>query len=246
VTPITRAGELVAAVVHDGALLGPDLSREIGSAAQLAVENERLHAEVLAQLEALRASRARIVATGDAERRRLERDLHDGAQQRLLALSYQLRGSRADAEAAGNGELAALLASGTEEVQSALDDLRALAQGIFPAVLVESGLAAALTTLAETAAIAVELGSVPEERCAPTVETAGYVAVVEAIEDAAARGASFVAVEARLCDDRLVVAVRDDGRQPQAPPTQVADRVGALGGSVAVSAATLRAEIPCA
>ena len=96
VTPIVRNGEPVALVIHDQALSAAlDLEREIGTAARLAVDNERLRAEVLAQLEDLRASRARIVEAGDAARRRIERDLHDGAQQRLLALSYELRLARA-------------------------------------------------------------------------------------------------------------------------------------------------------
>lgn len=247
VTSITRGGHPVAAVIHDPALLdGPDLEREIGSAARLAVENERLQAEVFAQLEALRESRARIVETADAERRRLERDLHDGAQQRLLALSYQLRLARADAEANGDSELAALLVSTGEEARTALDELRQLAHGIYPAVLTEAGLGAALATLAETAPLPVELGDTPSGRYAAPVETAAYVTVAEAIEDAAARGATFVSVETRQEDDQLVVVAEDDGEGRSFPMIRVSDRVGALGGRVDASPMTLRAEIPCA
>ncbi|HEX6700809.1 MAG TPA: histidine kinase [Gaiellaceae bacterium] len=247
VTPITRGGEMIAAVVHDANLLDvPDLGREIGSAARLAVDNERLQAEVLAQLEAVRTSRARIVEAADEERRRLERNLHDGAQQRLLALSYQLRLAHADAEADGEGELAALLSSSGAESQAALDELRQLAQGIYPAVLIEAGLEPALAGLADTAPLPVELAGVSSKRYPPTVETAVYLTVAEAIDDAAARDATFVHVDVRERDDRLVVEARDDGEQRGAPPIELSDRVGALGGSVQAETTTLRAEIPCA
>ena len=135
----------MALVIHDAALSGArELEREIGAAARLAVDNERLRAEVLAQLEDLRASRARIVEAGDSARRRIERDLHDGAQQRLLTLSYELRLARADAEADGDEALAPLLAVDGEEVQAALAELRDLAHGIYPAILTEAGLGPAL------------------------------------------------------------------------------------------------------
>ena len=174
VTPILRDGLPVAVVVHDAALLdGPGVEREIGSAARLAVENERLQAELLAQLGALRASRARIVATGDAERCRLERDLHDGAQQRLLALSYDLRLARASAEADGDPELVEVLASAAEDAHAALDELRELAQGIYPAILAEAGLGPALATLADRAALPIELGEVTTTRHSTAVETTG-------------------------------------------------------------------------
>src|SRR6266487_3021072 len=176
VTPIVRDGRSVAIVVHDAALLdGPALEREIGSAARLAVENERLQAEVLAQLEDLRASRARIVETGDAERRRLERDLHDGAQQRLLALFYDLRLARAAAEADGDPKLVTLLAAAGDEAQTALGELRELAHGIYPAILAEAGLGPALATLADEATLPVELGEAPPERYPGPVETAVYL-----------------------------------------------------------------------
>jgi len=246
-TAITRGDEPIAAVVHDATLLDvPDLGREIGSAARLAVENERLQAEVLAQLEAVRDSRARIVERADEERRRLERNLHDGAQQRLLALSYQLRLAQADAEAHGDAELAALLTESGAKSQAALDELRQLAQGIYPAVLTEAGLEPALTSLAETAPLAVELAGVFSKRYAATVETAAYITVAEAIDDATARNATFVSADVRERDDWLVVVARDDGERRGAPPTQLSDRVGALGGSVEADTATLRVEIPCA
>jgi signal transduction histidine kinase len=236
----------VAIVVHDAALLeGPALEREIGSAARLAVENERLQAEVLAQLEDLRASRARIVETGDAERRRLERDLHDGAQQRLLALSYDLRLAQGAAEADGDRELATLLASAGDDAQAALGELRELAHGIYPALLAEAGLAPALATLAEEASLPVELGEVPRERYSTPVETAAYLTASDTIGDAAGRNATFVSVDVAREDEQLVVQIRDDGAARTSPLLPIADRVGALGGSLEVEPHSLRAKIPC-
>ena len=247
-TPIVRNGEPVALVVHDRGIAGAhDLQREIGAAARLAVDNERLRAEVLAQLEDLRASRSRIVETGDAARRRLERDLHDGAQQRLLALSYELR--VAHAEAADDADVAALLAEATGEVQAALADLRVLAHGIYPVILTEAGLAPALATLADTAPIPVdlgELGELADARYPAAVETAAYVVVAEAVADAAQRGAGYVLVELQQDDGRLVVHVEDDGSERISRLTHVTDRVGALGGEVSIERSTLRAELPCA
>jgi signal transduction histidine kinase len=246
VTPIVRDARPVALVVHDAALLeGPALEREIGSAARLAVDNERLQAESLAQLEDLRASRARIVETGDVERRRLERDLHDGAQQRLLALSYDLRLARAAVEADGDRELATLLASASDEAQAALGELRELAHGIYPAILAEAGLAPALATLADEAPLPVELGEVPPERYSAPVETAAYLTVSEAMANAAGRKATFVSVDVAREDQQLVVQVRDDGAAGTSALLHIADRVGALGGSLEVGPHSLRAEIPC-
>jgi signal transduction histidine kinase len=244
-TPILRDGRPVAIVVHDAALLeGPVLEREIGSAARLAVDNERLQAEVLAQLDDLRASRARIVETGDAERRRLERDLHDGAQQRLLALSYDLRLARAAVDADGDRGLATLLASAGDEAQAALGELRELAHGIYPAILAEAGLASALATLAEQAPLPIELGEVPPERYSTPVETAAYVTVTEAIANAAERKATVVSVNLAREDKQLVVQIEDDGAGGS-ELLHLADRMGALGGSLEVAPHSLRAEIPC-
>jgi signal transduction histidine kinase len=158
VTTLVRDGRRIAVVAHTAAL--PDLERELGAAVRLALENERLQADVLARLDELRVSRVRIVETGDSERRRLERDLHDGAQQRLLALSYDLRLARAQAHADGDPQTGSLLTQATDQAQAALDELRELAHGIYPAILTEAGLAPALASLAETAPLPVELGDV--------------------------------------------------------------------------------------
>jgi signal transduction histidine kinase len=247
VTPIVRDGQRLAVLTHDaGRVDGAALEREISPAARLAVENERLQAEVLAELEDLRLSRTRIVERADQERRRLERNLHDGAQQRLLALSYDLRLARASAEAEGDAELKEPLDSAISDVQAALEELRGLAHGIYPAILAEGGLAEALEALADEAPLLVELSVVSAERHHASVEAVAYFAVAETITDAAARAATEVHVGIRHADERLLVAVDDDGRQGRTSLEHVADRVGALGGSVDVEPNTLRASIPCA
>jgi signal transduction histidine kinase len=246
VTPIARGGRTLAVVSHDAALLdGTELEHQIGSAAMLAIDNERLRAEILAQLADLRSSRARIVEAGDTERRRLERNLHDGAQQRLLAVSYDLRLARAAAETGGNRELGALAARATEKVDGALGDLRELADGIYPAILTEAGLANALESLADAAPIPVELGEVAPDRYPAAVETTAYHTVQEAIHDAATRGATFASITVTSADELLVVTVSDDGSGRDGTLVHVADRVGALGGSIRANATTLRVELPC-
>jgi signal transduction histidine kinase len=242
-TRITRGGRLLAVVVHDAAVLGGrELDRLLGPAARLAIENEALRAEVLAQLRQLRRSRARIVATADESRRRLERDLHDGAQQRLLAVVLDLRLARADA----HGDLAERLSHIGDEVDRAFTELRELAHGIYPAVLTEAGLEAALPTLADVAPLVVSLCDVTDERFAAAVEAGAYVTVDEAIRDAALRRATAIDVSAVVRDGRLVITADDDGAPRDTTLIHLADRVGALGGGLDLASTTLRAEIPCA
>jgi signal transduction histidine kinase len=237
-TPIVRNGEPVALVIHDRGLpAAHELEREIGAAARLAVDNERLRAEVLAQVGDLRASRARVVEAGDSARRNIERDLHDGAQQRLLALSYELRLALADA---GDDDT---LAEACDQAQTALAELRDLALGIYPAILTEAGLAPALRTLADEARLPVELGELPWERVPDAVERAAYLVVAGAIEAAEERRADHVGVTVRRHGAALEVGV--DWTAP-APPADLADRVGALGGRLFVAGRVLHAEIPCA
>ncbi len=236
-TAIVRNGEPVAVVIHDAALTGArELEREVGAAARLAVDNERLRAGVLAQLEDLRASRARIVEAGDAARRRIERDLHDGAQQRLLTVSFELRLARA---ATGDAALATLLATTSDEVQAALEELRDLAHGIYPAVLTEAGLGPALETLADDAAIPVELAGWPDERFPEAVERAAYIIVSDTIDGFA----DYAEVSVTRDGDTLAVEIGPDASPPS---VYLADRVGALGGRIGVEGDRLRAEIPCA
>ena len=238
-----RGGDKIAVVSHTAAL--PDLERAIGAAVRLALENERLQAETLAHLDQLRASRVRIVETGDAERRQLERDLHDGAQQRLLALSYDLRLAHAQAQADGDVPTGSLLTAATAEAQAALSELRTLAHGIYPAILSEAGLAPAVATLADTAALPVEILVMPVRRYTPAVETAAYLLIAEGLDDAAHRDASHVTVGIVQDGEWLMVTVDDDGSNRTSVFVEVADRVGAASGRLNVEPTRLKAELPC-
>jgi signal transduction histidine kinase len=246
VARIARGDRPLALVLHDPALVSePELARALGSAARLSVENEALRAEAMAQLHALQTSRGRIVESGDSARRRLERDLHDGAQQRLLALSYDLRLARAGAADDDDGQLVSMLDTAVDETDAALEELRELAHGIYPAILTEAGLAPALATLADEAPLPVEVRGVPPERQPPSVETTAYALVAETIEEASRRGATTVTAQVRREGSVLVVAVEDDGALRSSPLVHLADRVGALGGSLDVGDTTLRAKLPC-
>ena len=181
VTAIERAGVQIALVEHEAGLDADLLDREIGAAARLAVDNERLEATIRARLRDLQASRARIVEAGNSARGRLERDLHDGAQQRLLAVSFELRLAVAACEKAGApAETHAALAAAIEELDRALAELRDLAQGIHPVVLAEDGLTGALASLAEAAPVPLEV-TCDVDRCARPTELAAYLVIVEAV-----------------------------------------------------------------
>ena len=183
-TEVELRGRRVAAIRHDPALAEePQLVRAAGAAAALALENERLAAELRARIEELHASRARLVEAGDVERRKIERDLHDGAQARMVALAVRLGSARRKAD--GNPELTALLDESRAELQASLDELRELARGIHPAVLTDRGLDAALRSLAIRAPLPVEIGAgVPGDLPAPAA-TAVYFVVAEALTNVA-------------------------------------------------------------
>jgi signal transduction histidine kinase len=242
-TPLRRGDRTIAVLVHDRVVLPVDaLDGVLGPAARLALDNERLAAELLARAQDLEESQRRIVLTGDEARRRLERDLHDGAQQSLLALSFLLRLARSTAERAGDATTVAELDRGAELVQGALEDLRTLAHGIHPAVLSQSGLAAALRSLAEESPVPLELDSVSDQRFDPSVELAAWMAVRDAAAHDRPDHAAALTVRVDRQGARLVVEL--DGAD-SALPTGTTDRVGALGGRVRVTATGLRVELPC-
>jgi signal transduction histidine kinase len=227
--------------------------RAAGGAAALALENQRLAAELRARIEELRASRARIVEAGDTERRRLERDLHDGAQARLVALAMKLRLARRRAE--GAPEVAALLDESSADLQESLDELRELARGIHPAVLTDRGLGAALRSLADRAPLPVELASEPPEDLPPPVATAIYFVVAEALTNVAKYAqAGEATVSVQRVADRVVVEVADDGRggarlDAGSGLRGLGDRVAALDGRLELDSppgagTRLRVEIP--
>jgi signal transduction histidine kinase len=246
VTALVRDGREVALLSHRSGLLDdPGLAEEVAAAARLVLENERLRAQAGAQLEDLRASRARVIATGDAERRRLERDLHDGAQQRLVGLSLSLRLARSGLGSGPDPSLVLRIEEADDELRTALAELREVAHGIFPAVLADEGLGAALEAFAEDGAIPIELTALPEERFDASVEAAAYFVVSETNRGAAP---SWLRIGATRSGARLVVEVEAD-RAP-ADLIDVEDRVGALDGTVALvrgpgGGVTVRAEIPC-
>ncbi len=248
VTRIVRAGRLVAIVRHDAAVVDPErLERAIGAAGRLALENERLRAELLARLAEVRASRARIVAAADAERRRLERDLHDGAQQRFLALLHELRRERDTAASSGDAATVARLDKAIGEAETLIGELRGVAHGIYPATLGERGLRGALRTLADVAPLPLELDAVPDGRFPDAVERAVYAIIAGTVDAAARDGSEYVGL--RLTTDRdagpgRALRIELTGVSADAIPS-IEDRVAAADGSVEVDGATVRARIPC-
>jgi len=246
ITSLVRAGREVARLSHRPGLLDdPTLADEVAAAARLALDNEQLQAETRAQLKELRASRSRIVETGDAERRRLERDLHDGAQQRLVALSLSLRLACSQLGSDPDPALLARIEAAEAELRAALAELRELAQGIFPAVLDEEGFAAAVEALAEDAAVPVEIVALPEERLELAVEAAAYFVVAEAVRRS--DGAPLTVSAARR-NGRFVIEVESDSAPAEI--VDLEDRVGALDGTLDVvreqsGRVRIRAEIPC-
>jgi len=258
VTEVEREGIRVGAIIHDASLADePGLVRAVAASAALALENERLEAELRARLDELQSSRSRLVEVSMFERRRLERDLHDGAQQRLVALSLQLGLAKRRLEEGEEVAAGAMLDAARDELARALEELRELARGIHPAVLTDRGLEPALEALAERAPLPVSLDQMPAERLPAPVEAAAYFVVAEALTNVVKYAeASTAAVRIRRNGSYAVVEVHDDG-VGGADPTigtglrGLADRLAALDGRLEVHSppgegTTVRAEVPCA
>ncbi|HEX6677474.1 MAG TPA: histidine kinase [Actinomycetes bacterium] len=273
-TVVERNGRSLAALVHDPAL-NPGLVRAAGAAAGMAIENERLHAQVRAQLDEVRASRARIVQASDEERRRIERNLHDGAQQRLLTLSLALHTARRQLQtlgAAADPALVATVRGASEELRLAIDELRELARGIHPAILTDEGLGPALASLAGRTAVPVTLLEIPPGRLPGPIEATAYFVVAEALAnvtkyahaaaasvrvqldyDAQPAGTDAGAHAGRLA--RLLVEVCDDGVGGADPARGsglrgLHDRAAAVGGRLSVTSppgrgTVVQAWLPC-
>ncbi|HSA50188.1 MAG TPA: histidine kinase [Yinghuangia sp.] len=252
----------VGAIIHDPALdESPDLMRAVAATARLLMENERLHAEVRAQLAQVRASRARIVEAGVTARRKIERDLHDGAQQRLVTLALMLRIARGQVPETDT-PLAAAIDECALELRQAIGELRELARGIHPAVLTEAGLSSALVSLAERSTVPAEVTEVPQGRFPPGVEEAVYFVVSESLANAAKHAGDSarvtIAVRARTHEGRttMTVEVADDGNggadaSRGSGLRGLADRVEALDGTLTVHSPAghgtrVLAELPCA
>ena len=213
VTYLERDGQPIAAIVHDAILLNdPGLVASVASAMRLSVENERLTAEVEAQLGEVRESRARIVAAGDAERKRVERDLHDGAQQRLVSLTLALRLARMKLGEDGDPAVRDSLDQAADEARSALSELRELARGIHPQILTEAGLGSAIQSIADRSAIPVTVEGATEERFDPAVEGTAYFVASEALANVAKySNARRAIVRIGSGDGGLTIEVSDDG-----------------------------------
>jgi signal transduction histidine kinase len=231
------AGYLAIGAVPFAYLAGLARAR-LANASALVVENRRLDAELQARLEDLRASRVRLVNAGDEARRRIERDLHDGAQQRFVALALSLRLARMKVD--DGSEAGALLDAAQEELAAGLRELRELARGIHPAVLTERGLVAAVQSLVSHCAIPVIVGDLPERRWRPEIEAAAYFVVAEALTNVIRySGAAEARVEIFERDGHLCVEVADDGAGGARADggsglRGLADRVAALDGRFGV------------
>jgi signal transduction histidine kinase len=241
VTSLVQDGTVAAVVIHRPGLLDDvRLVEELGRAARLAIDHERLQAQQRAQLQRLRAARTAIVITTDAERRRLERDLHDGAQQALAGLAMAIGVARGGSA----GEHAERLALAQSHVREALDGVRSLAHATYPAALDEAGLAAALDVLSDWQPN-IELGALPEGRLDPALEASTYFIIAALTR---AESDAMVDVNVRHEPTQLVVDVRTGAA---ADLTEVEDRVGALDGRLAVDMTPagdthVRVELPCA
>jgi|Tabmets5t2r1_1033131.scaffolds.fasta_scaffold07550_2 signal transduction histidine kinase len=255
-TLIDRGGEHVAILVHDPALEEePELLDSVRAAAGIALENARLHAELRARLEELRGSRARIVEAAQNERQLLERNLHDGAQQRLIALSLDL--SMLGARLGEDPDLRAGIDQARRQIAESLTELREISSGLHPAVVSGHGLGVALEQLAARATVPVDLSVELEGRLPEALEVAAYYVVSESLANVAKHAqASSAHVEVRKDDEDLVLEIVDDGvggadSERGTGLRGLADRVESLDGRLRVwtprgGGTRVRAEIPCA
>jgi signal transduction histidine kinase len=254
--PVERDGSELAMLVYDASLEDdPELVAAVAAAAAIALDDARLQAESEDRLAELRASRERIVAAGDAERRRLERNLHDGAQQRLVFVALQLRMIQTRLEtdpAAAKG----LVTSAGEELSRALEELRELARGIHPSVL-NHGLKAALHSLASRSGVPTTVSFEAPERLPEPVELAAYFVACEALANVAKYAqATRATVRVSRRDGVAVIEIADDGiggaRETGGTGLQgLADRVAALDGTLRIlsppgAGTVVTADLPCA
>jgi signal transduction histidine kinase len=254
-TPIERNDIRVAALLHDPALDDePELLAAVGAAAGIALENGRLQAELAARLDEVKTSRARVIEAGHKERQRLERDLHDGAQQRLVGLALQLR--LLEKQVGDQPGAKEQLDEARREIDLSLAELRDLARGIHPAVLTGRGLAPALESVAARAPVPVQLDVEIEGRVAEPVEVAAYYVVTESLANIAKHAqATNASIAVARTNEAVVVEIVDDGiggadATGGSGLRGLADRVEALGGSLSVSTphdggTRVRADIPC-
>jgi signal transduction histidine kinase len=240
VTVLDSDGTPVAALIHDPALDSePELLESAAAAARLAIDNARLQAEVRSQLREVRASRARIIEAGDRERRRVERNLHDGAQQRLVTLSMALGMIRDQAGTSAPADLAHELDDAIVELRGAIGDLRQLARGIHPAILTNEGLGAALESLAARCPVPVSV-RYEAARCAEAAEVTAYFVVAEGLANVAKHShATSTTVTVTQDGGGIRVEIADDGAGGVCMETGsglrgLEDRVAAIGGTFGI------------
>jgi signal transduction histidine kinase len=253
---IVQDGRHVAALVYDSALAEEhELLDAVCGAAGIALESERMHAELRARLEELRGSRARVIEAGHKERQRLERNLHDGAQQRLIALSLEL--SLLEEQLDADADASARLGQARREIATSLEELREIARGIHPAVVSGHGLAVALEQLAAHAPVPVRLTVEIDGRLPEPLEVAAYYLVSESLANVGKYAqASSATVEVSRRNGQVVVEVVDDGiggadTERGSGLRGLADRVEALEGRLRIwspngGGTRVRAEMPCA
>ncbi|HMY24994.1 MAG TPA: histidine kinase, partial [Solirubrobacterales bacterium] len=253
---VTMDGRRVALIIHDGALLEePEKIEAVSRGAALAFENARLEAEVRANVAELRASRTRIVEAGDAARREIERNLHDGAQQNLVSLALKLQLARSRVESDPRGAIE-IIDGASAELEQTLAELRELARGIHPAVLSDRGLDAALLALATRAPLPVEVGEMPDDRLPEPVEAAAYYVVAESLTNVARYSeASRAKVDITRENGVVRIRIADDGVGGADPARGsglkgLADRIAALDGHFMLASpdglgTIVEAEIPC-
>jgi signal transduction histidine kinase len=244
VVTLERAGVELGKVIHGSHLSAGDLGREIGAAARLAVDNERLRAELLAQANEIRVSQERIVAAGDDARRRLERDLHDGAQQSLLALSYKLRIAETEARRAGADKWALALSGAIGDVLTTIEEVRRLAHGIFPSILVDAGMVRALETLREESDVQLEI-DLPDKGCGNATAIAIYQLVAAVVNAPGLEKDARTSITGQKVDGLFIVDVYVQEPVAASALIRAVDRIGALGGSFDFRETGVHVELPC-
>lgn len=252
---IQTGGRLIGGLVHTSALQrNPDRLEAVAAAAGMALEVNRLNMQVMAQLDEVNASRARILQASDTARRRVERDLHDGAQQRLVALGLRLQRARRQAGSGDRDHLAALLDEATSEVRDTIEEIRAVSRGSQPALLTERGLATAVDALAERAPVPVHI-DITAERLPASAERTAYYVIAEGLTNMAKHAmATSAQVSITRRNGLACITISDDGKGG----AEIAggsgleglnDRVAATGGTFDISSGpggtTLKATFPC-
>ncbi|HEY4608829.1 MAG TPA: histidine kinase, partial [Ilumatobacteraceae bacterium] len=257
-TVIEREGEPFALLVHDEALLeDPGLVNAVVAAIRLTSDNELLQCELRAQLAEVAASRSRIMEAGDLERQKIERNLHDGAQQRLVTTALSLRLAEAQLSDSSDPRVNEILSKAIAQLAEAITELRDLGRGIHPAVLTEFGLGPALNSLANRVPLSVDLQVDVPSNLPYAVSSTAYFAVSEALTNVVKHAnATTVSVRATVCHDFLRVEVADDGSggadvDAGTGLSGIADRIATVGGSLRIESpigdgTRFALELPCA